>query len=338
VAPTPDGMIIAAGNFSPFTGTTRRVVRLTSGLQWDSSFNAQGVNALVNSVAVQNGKVYVGMISTPINPAGQLVRLTSTGALDSSFTAGSNVTISPATAYAVVIPTVQTLHIQPDGKLLVGGRFNNYNGTERVGLARLTDSRLGFTAVSRKTHGSSGTFDIPLPATGSRGVECRSGGPDGNHQVVFTFPAPVSFNEATVSSGAGTVLNASGSGTSTITVDLMNVANAQPITLRLAAVSNGESTADLAVPMGILAGDTTGNGSVTASDIGQVKGQSGQPVSASNFRSDVTANGGSINASDIGLVKSRSERSCRSDRGAGTGPLVFVLAVTLLKSYARAGD
>jgi hypothetical protein len=123
---------------------------------------------------------------------------------------------------------------------------------------------------------------------------------------VFTFPAPVSFNEATVSSGAGTVLNASGSGTSTITVDLTNVANGQPITLRLAAVSNGESTADLAVPMGILAGDATGNGSVTASDIGQVKGQSGQPVSASNFRSDVTANGGSINASDIGLVKSRS--------------------------------
>jgi hypothetical protein len=101
-------------------------------------------------------------------------------------------------------------------------------------------------------------------------------------------------------------MGASGSGTTTITVDLTNVANAQTITLRLAAVSNGESTADLSVPMGILAGDTTGNGSVTTSDIGQTKGQSGQPVSAANFRSDVTANGGSINASDIGLVKARS--------------------------------
>jgi hypothetical protein len=41
-------------------------------------------------------------------------------------------------------------------------------------------------------------------------------------------------------------------------------------------------------------------------DIGQVKSQSGQAVTASNIRSDVTASGGGINASDIGLVKSRS--------------------------------
>jgi len=58
--------------------------------------------------------------------------------------------------------------------------------------------------------------------------------------------------------------------------------------------------------MGVLVGDTTGNGSVTASDIGQVKVQSGQAVTGSNFRTDVTANGGSITASDIGLVKSAS--------------------------------
>ena len=303
----PDGKYLAAGSFSSFSGLTRsRVARLTSDGYPDGTFVGPQLNGTATAVAVQNDKVFVGFFGSVANPSGQVIRLNSDGAFDSSFVPGSNVAISPGTTYAVPVPAVHALHLQPDGKLLLGGTFNNYNGAERICLARLTDSRLGFTAVSRKTHGSSGTFDIPLPATGSRGVECRSGGPDGNHQVVFTFPAPVSFNEATVSSGAGTVLNASGSGTSTITVDLTNVANAQPITLRLAAVSNGESTADLAVPMGILAGDTTGNGSVTASDIGQVKGQSGQPVSATNFRSDVTANGGSINASDIGLVKSRS--------------------------------
>jgi len=37
-----------------------------------------------------------------------------------------------------------------------------------------------------------------------------------------------------------------------------------------------------------------------------VKAQSGQAVTGSNFRLDVTANGGSISASDIGLVKSKS--------------------------------
>ena len=57
--------------------------------------------------------------------------------------------------------------------------------------------------------------------------------------------------------------------------------------------------------MAILVGDTNGNGSVTASDIGQTKAQSGQPTTAANFRTDVNANG-SITASDIGLVKSMS--------------------------------
>jgi hypothetical protein len=40
-----------------------------------------------------------------------------------------------------------------------------------------------------------------------------------------------------------------------------------------------------------------------------VKGQSGQPVTSSNFRTDVNVSGGSINASDIGVVKSRAGTS-----------------------------
>ena len=44
------------------------------------------------------------------------------------------------------------------------------------------------SVVSRKTHGTAGAFDISLPLTGSAGIECRSGGANGNHQVVFAFP------------------------------------------------------------------------------------------------------------------------------------------------------
>ena len=61
--------------------------------------------------------------------------------------------------------------------------------------------------------------------------------------------------------------------------------------------------------MGILVGDTNGNGSVSSSDIAQVKALSGQTVTSTNFRSDVTASGGTINASDVGLVKSKSGTS-----------------------------
>ncbi len=65
---------------------------------------------------------------------------------------------------------------------------------------------------------------------------------------------------------------------------------------------------DFNIPMGVLAGDTNANRAVNASDVSQTKGQSGQPVTASNFRSDVNANG-SINAGDINIVKANSGHS-----------------------------
>ena len=75
--------------------------------------------------------------------------------------------------------------------------------------------------------------------------------------------------------------------------------------ITLVGASNGSTTADIAVPMGVLAGDTNGSGGVTSSDIGQTKSQSGQAATVTNFRTDVNVSG-SITASDIGLVKSRS--------------------------------
>jgi hypothetical protein len=57
--------------------------------------------------------------------------------------------------------------------------------------------------------------------------------------------------------------------------------------------------------MAVLIGDTTGNGAVNSSDIAQTQSQSGQVVTANNFREDVTVNG-LINSSDIALVQSKS--------------------------------
>src|SRR5205807_6652794 len=55
------------------------------------------------------------------------------------------------------------------------------------------------TAVSRKTHGTAGTFDVDLPLTGPPGIECRQGQGASlkNHKVVFTFAAPVTFSNIT---------------------------------------------------------------------------------------------------------------------------------------------
>jgi hypothetical protein len=57
--------------------------------------------------------------------------------------------------------------------------------------------------------------------------------------------------------------------------------------------------------MGVLLGDTTGDGFVNSADISQTKSQSGQPVTSSNFREDVNADG-FTNSADISLVKSKS--------------------------------
>jgi hypothetical protein len=56
--------------------------------------------------------------------------------------------------------------------------------------------------------------------------------------------------------------------------------------------------------MSLLAGDTTADGFVDSADISQTKSQSGNPVTAANFREDVNGNG-LIDSADIALVKSK---------------------------------
>jgi hypothetical protein len=70
-------------------------------------------------------------------------------------------------------------------------------------------------------------------------------------------------------------------------------------------MNDNSNLSNFAVPMGVLLGDVSGNGSVNATDVSQVKLQSGQPLTDINFRNDVNANG-SINATDVSIVKLQS--------------------------------
>jgi uncharacterized repeat protein (TIGR03803 family) len=159
------------------------------------------------------------------------------------------------------------------------------------------------SAVSRKTHGNAGTFDVDLALDGS-GTECRSGGTNGDYQLVMTFALPVTFTSATVSSGTGGVAVALASGNQ-IFVNLTGVTNAQKITLTLVGVNDGANRGDVPVSMAVLIGDTTQDGFVNSADIAQTKSQSGTLVTSSNFREDVTVDG-NLNSADIALVKSKS--------------------------------
>ncbi len=136
-------------------------------------------------------------------------------------------------------------------------------------------------------------------------MECRSGGANGDHTIVVTLSNGVASGNVSVTGGAGSV---SGSPTFTgnkMTVNLTGVTNAQQITVELSGVTDavGQTLSTTTLPMNILLGDVNANRAVTASDIGQVKAQSGgSPVTGANFRLDLTVDG-SINASDTGLVK-----------------------------------
>ena len=159
------------------------------------------------------------------------------------------------------------------------------------------------SAVSRKIHGSVGAFEISLPLTGTPAIECRTGSPAGAHQIVLTFANSITFSEASVTAGTGNA-TASVSGP-VVTLDLTGVTNAQTIALKLANADDGANHGDILVPITFLAGDTSGNGAVTSSDVAQTKTQVGQLITAANFRTDVDASG-AITASDVALVKSES--------------------------------
>ena len=179
------------------------------------------------------------------------------------------------------------------------GRFVSDTWTLEVPVRLLS-------VVSRKVHGSAGVFDIDLPVVGPHGIECRSGGASGDYTIVFTFSNPVA---SCGSAGAGSVT--SGPNSNQCTVSLTGVANAQYITVTLNGVvdsATGNVSNNFSGTMGVLLGDTSGDGVVNSADITQTRRQSGNVPHDdpnANFREDVTADG-TINSADITQVRRES--------------------------------
>jgi hypothetical protein len=167
--------------------------------------------------------------------------------------------------------------------------------------------------VSRKAHGSAGVFDIPLSLTGAPGIECRAPGatPAGasvDYQIVFTFPTAMTFTGASVTSGIGSVTNTTSSGATAVTVNLAGITNAQNITLTLVGVSDGTSTNDVAVRMGLLLGDVNASRHVDGNDVSAVQNHSRQSVNNTNFRYDVNTSG-VIDGNDVSITQGQTRTS-----------------------------
>jgi hypothetical protein len=154
-------------------------------------------------------------------------------------------------------------------------------------------------------HGNNTWFDLDLPITGAPGVECRSGGPNGNYEIVFTF------TNTLASVGGVSVTNGMVSGSQIgpdsheYIVDLAGVADVQYATITLNDVLDSENNnGSVSSTMGVLFGDVNGNGNVSGSDVNLCKAQVGTALSVDNFRDDVNANG-AISGSDVNLIKAQ---------------------------------
>jgi uncharacterized delta-60 repeat protein len=126
IALQPDGKIILGGSF---------VRRFHADGSLDSSFNpGTGPNSEIRTISLQSdGKVLIGGSFTSVNGSNcpALARLNTDGSLDGSFVPANGV----ESAYPY--PVVNSVVVQPDGKIILGGYFSKNNATDRTAIARL---------------------------------------------------------------------------------------------------------------------------------------------------------------------------------------------------------
>ncbi len=138
----PDGRLIVGGVFQqtgPYgrkgvarlnlDGSTDSTFNPGSGLQWTDE-PGWGVLATLQP----DGRILLAGIFTNVNGSAKnyLVRLNSDGSVDTGFDDGTG----PQGSFGLV-GDIRGMQVLTNGEIIVGGDFNNYNGTTRNGLTRL---------------------------------------------------------------------------------------------------------------------------------------------------------------------------------------------------------
>lgn len=138
------GGSVAVGSWASFNGnSTQGIVKLNSAGVPDATFATNagtGLNALSYSVAEQaDAKLVVGGFFTSFNGNSRLslVRLNADGTEDTAFYTNLGTSFNGA---------VNSVFVQADGKILVGGDFTQLNGNTRNRLVRLNSDGTEDTA------------------------------------------------------------------------------------------------------------------------------------------------------------------------------------------------
>lgn len=137
IAVQSDGKILIGGTFPSYNDVPRNgIARLLIDGTLDTTFTIgtgkEGNNSTINTVKVQaDGKILVGGFFTSFNgnSIANLIRLNADGSLDTNFIIGTGTS-----------STTETIAIQADGKIIIGGLFTNINGTASTRIARLNSN------------------------------------------------------------------------------------------------------------------------------------------------------------------------------------------------------
>jgi hypothetical protein len=245
------------------------------------------------SAGITAGAKFAGVASGPDGnlwftdaAGGSIDRVTTLGVV-TEFNAG--VGIDPWLAAAITTG--------PDGNLW----FTEYVG-KRIG--RITTGTSGspsfVSAVSRKVHGSAGTFDLALSAVVTNPTTEPRQGPA--QTLVFNFNKPITAATVTVTEGVATAAAPAFSGNSVI-VNLTGVTNAKYVTVTLSNVvsADGGTGGTGHARIGYLAGDVNQNRVVSLADVALVNAALAQPVTAANYLFDVNASG-TLSLADKSIV------------------------------------
>ncbi len=131
IALQSDGKIIIAGEFSVYNGAWKnRIARLNSDGSLDTDFSpGTSANRPISAIALQSdGKIIIGGEFTVYNGVKRnyLARLNPDGSLDTLFNNGDGPN-----------GLVNSILMQSDGKIIIGGEFTLYDGVARDYIARI---------------------------------------------------------------------------------------------------------------------------------------------------------------------------------------------------------
>ncbi len=307
IAIQSDGKILIGGDFTSFNGTNiNYIARLNADGTLDNTFNiGTGANGDIHSIAIQNdGKILIGGYFTSFNGTIKncFARLNADGTIDNTFNVGTGAN-----------NLVNSIVIQSDGYILIGGGFTSYNGVGRNFVARVINCNLNTIALASNPGSNNQTACINSPiasivysTTGATGATF-TGLPNGvtgswNANVILISGTPTetgTFNYTINLTGGCGIITEQG----TITVNPTNTISLSYGSTNQSVCLNSAITNIIYSTTGATGATFTGlpNG-VTGSWNANVIIISGTPTEVGTFNYTINLTGGCGPVSETGTI------------------------------------